>query len=113
MRDGTENTPRSPDTVVNVSPVPLFLTTMVAPGTTLPSESTTTPVIAAVDAPCASAREGESRTRRAAATNFTHRCLMPASSAGSDLQRRRAEISQLPRTNQAGFAMLAGQAVPQ
>src|SRR6266850_126063 len=55
MIDGTANTP-CPDVItVNISAVPLFLTTTVAPGTTPPPESTTTPEIVAVDEPWAKA----------------------------------------------------------
>ncbi len=48
---GTENTPRSDETAVNVSPVALFLMRTSAPGMTPPSVSTTTPVMDAVDPP--------------------------------------------------------------
>ena len=55
MSAGTEKTPLPEETVENVSPVFSFFTTMSAPGMTAPSESTTTPVMDAVDAPCANA----------------------------------------------------------
>jgi hypothetical protein len=51
MSAGTENTPLSDVTVVNVSPVATFLTITSAPGTTAPSASTTTPETEAVEEP--------------------------------------------------------------
>src|SRR5437588_5884555 len=43
-REGTENPPSLPLTVLNSSPVPLFLTTTVAPGITAPVVSAIVPV---------------------------------------------------------------------
>src|SRR6185295_10449107 len=55
MIAGTANTPCPDVTTVNISAVPLFLTTTVAAGTLQQQESTTTPEMDAVDEPWAKA----------------------------------------------------------
>jgi hypothetical protein len=52
LKAGTENTPSVLVTVSKLEPVPLFLTTTEAPGTTPPPVSTTTPEMDVVAVPC-------------------------------------------------------------
>src|SRR5262245_22588007 len=76
MSDGTENTPPPEVTAVNVSLVPLFLTTTSAPGTTPPPESTTTPEMDAVEEPWAKAATLVRHARSIAPATPIGRCVI-------------------------------------
>src|SRR5262245_34231138 len=87
MSDGTEKTPPPDVTAVNVSLVPLFLTTTSAPGTTPPPESTTTPEMDAVEEPWAKAPTLVRHASSVAPARPSGRCVIASSSATNALQK--------------------------
>src|SRR5262245_21927932 len=95
MSEGTEKTPCPDVTAVNVSAVPLFLTTTSAPGTTPPPASTITPETDAVEDPCAAAVSG-STIRRIRIAMATYRFFISAHRTQAPIDRQGKVVPNAP-----------------
>src|SRR6266849_5278662 len=74
--DATVNPPSDPVTTLYFSPVPLFLTSTLAPGMTAPDVSATVPDSDVKKLPCAKARGVKERTSDAASSTQANRTLI-------------------------------------